>query len=58
MKNSPHFELRRLQLKDANGALVITGKVSCYYHKQLAQETIKPLRGDFQLVNRVHVEMS
>jgi hypothetical protein len=57
LKNSPHFELRRLQLNGSDGTLVITGKVSCYYHKQLAQETIKALRGNFRLDNRVYVEV-
>jgi hypothetical protein len=52
---STHPALRHLRVQDAEGSLVISGTVTCYYHKQLAQEAVKPLRGDLELVNRVKV---
>jgi hypothetical protein len=52
---STHPALRHLRVQDAEGSLVISGTVTCYYHKQLAQEALKPLRGDLELVNRVKV---
>ncbi len=58
LKRSPHFALRKLSVGGNDGTLIITGKVSSYYHKQLAQEILKPLRGHLQLVNQVYVEAS
>ena len=52
---STHPALRHLRVEGSGGALVISGTVTCYYHKQLAQEAVKPLRGDMQLVNDVKV---
>jgi hypothetical protein len=52
---STHPALRHLRVQGADGSLVISGTVSCYYHKQLAQEALKPLRGDLELVNHVKV---
>jgi len=52
---STHPALRHLHVEGSDGVLVISGTVTCYYHKQLAQEVLKPLRGDLQLVNHVKV---
>jgi hypothetical protein len=52
---STHPALRHLRVQDAEGTLVISGTVTCYYHKQLAQEALRPLRGDLELVNQVKV---
>jgi hypothetical protein len=50
-----HPALRHLRVEGSDGALVLSGTVNCYYHKQLAQEALKPLRGDLQLVNHITV---
>ncbi|MFO0966008.1 MAG: hypothetical protein U0793_10550 [Gemmataceae bacterium] len=55
LRRSSHPALRRLRVEGNDGALVISGKVTSYYLKQLAQETIMPVRGDLQLVNKVDV---
>jgi hypothetical protein len=53
--HNTHPALRHLRVEDSEGALVISGRVTCYYHKQLAQEALKSLRGELQLVNHVEV---
>jgi hypothetical protein len=53
---STHPALRHLRVQGSEGSLVISGTVTCYYHKQLAQEALKPLRGDLELVNQVTVD--
>ena len=41
--------------KETEEAIILSGSVSTYYHKQLAQETLMPLRGSRALHNRVIV---
>lgn len=36
-----------------DGAVVLTGRVRSYYHKQMAQETLRHLRG----IRRIHNEL-
>jgi len=55
LRLSPLPALRRLSLEETDAAVVISGKVSSYYLKQLAQETVKPALGGRRLVNRVLV---
>ncbi len=52
---STHPALRHLSVQGAGETLIISGTVTCYYHKQLAQEALKPIRGDLQLVNQIQV---
>jgi hypothetical protein len=47
--------LRKLAIKETEVEVVITGSVTSYYLKQLAQETIMPVVGKRELVNRVLV---
>lgn len=56
LKASSHRALRTLLVEEDESALVISGKVGSYYLKQLAQETIMPVRGPLTLVNKVNVE--
>ncbi len=55
LKRSSHPALRRLSVEGTEGNLVLSGQVSSYYLKQLAQETIMPIRGELGLVNHVDV---
>lgn len=50
--------LRKLCVEETDQVVVIAGQVSSYYLKQLAQETVMPLLGRRQLVNRVAVVRS
>jgi osmotically-inducible protein OsmY len=56
LQTSLHPALRRLAVEESNGAIIITGRVSSYYLKQMAQEAVMPLRGACVLINRVAVE--
>jgi hypothetical protein len=47
--------LRKLCVEESDAVVVITGSVSSYYLKQLAQETVMPLLGPRELFNRVKV---
>jgi hypothetical protein len=56
LRQSSHPALRRLLIEETATAVVISGRVTSYYLKQLAQETIMPMRGCRDVVNRVLVE--
>ena len=47
--------LRKLGVEENDATVVITGAVSSYYLKQLAQETVMPVLGERELLNRVMV---
>jgi hypothetical protein len=55
LRQSPLPPLRKLVLEETGEAVVIQGKVSSYYLKQLAQETVMPLLDGRKLLNRVVV---
>jgi hypothetical protein len=44
-----------LDIEETESGVVISGRVSSYYLKQLAQETVLPLLDRRELVNRVTV---
>ena len=52
---SPIPALRKLSLEESEVVIVIKGRVSSYYLKQLAQEAVKPALGGRTLLNRVEV---
>lgn len=52
---SPLPALRKLQLEETDGVVVIIGRVSSYYLKQLAQEAVMPALDGRELRNRVAV---
>ncbi len=56
LSNSSVRELRFLRVDGSANQLELTGRVGSYYHKQLAQETIRRVAGDMQMVNRVQVK--
>ena len=55
LRNSPIPALRKLSLEESESTITIRGKVSSFYLKQLAQETILPLMNGRELSNRVQV---
>jgi hypothetical protein len=52
---SPNPELRRLAVVESESEVVIEGRVSSYYLKQMAQESIRGALGQRRLCNRVEV---
>jgi DNA-binding response OmpR family regulator len=58
IRSSGLAELRTLNVHDDGEIIVITGQVSSYYLKQMAQETIRPCVDGRRLSNRVVVEVS
>jgi hypothetical protein len=58
LSQSPIPALRKLSVEETGADVVITGRVSTYYLKQLAQETVMPLLNRRQLRNQVTVVRS
>jgi osmotically-inducible protein OsmY len=56
LENSPFYELRELQVEQRDGALLISGSVSSFYHKQLAQEVVRSVCRDVEVVNAIRVD--
>ena len=52
---SPIQSLQRLKIEERDAALVISGSVGSYYHKQLAQEAVRSIAGDVDVVNAISV---
>ena len=55
LTSSPLGQLRRLVVTVDSTQVVITGRVSSYYLKQMAQETVRPVLGARTLLNHVEV---
>jgi hypothetical protein len=55
LRHSPIPALRKLEVEETDGEIVLSGTVASFYLKQLAQEAILPLLGQRGLVNRVRV---
>jgi hypothetical protein len=48
-------ELRQIRVDETDDALELSGTVRSYYHKQLAQETVRSVASGRRLINRVEV---
>ncbi|MBA4188299.1 MAG: hypothetical protein C0467_09865 [Planctomycetaceae bacterium] len=55
LTSSPLPQLRRLLVTATDHEVVITGRVTSYYMKQLAQESIRSFLGARRLLNQVEV---
>ena len=49
------FDLRRLQVSQDGEAIVLRGRVSSFYHKQLAQEVVRNATGGGEVINAIRV---
>ena len=56
LANSPFYELRQLRVEWHDDAMLLSGCVSSFYHKQLAQEVVRSVCRDTPLINSIHVE--
>jgi osmotically-inducible protein OsmY len=55
LRQSPYAELRRVRCRFREGVLVLHGRVSCYYLKQVAQHLVRRLTGVVEIENRLDV---
>lgn len=55
LRQSPLPALRKLMVRETDNSVILTGTVSTYYLKQLAQETVMPVLGGRELNNQVRV---
>jgi osmotically-inducible protein OsmY len=55
LRASPYFPLRSITCEFEEGTLLLSGCVTSYYLKQLAQETVRTLQSVRVIVNAVQV---
>jgi hypothetical protein len=55
LRDNPVNDLRRLEVIETEAELIVTGIVTSYYLKQMAQETVRPALNGRKLRNRVLV---
>ena len=55
LASSSVVDLRELTVSRSGTDLLISGRVNCFYHKQLAQETVRPHADNLRMVNSVDV---
>ncbi len=56
LADSPIYDLRALQVEYVDDALLISGRVETFYHKQLAQEVVRNVAHGVPVVNSIDVE--
>ena len=56
LSRSPVRDLRRIRVDGKADHLKLSGKVRSYYHKQLAQETVRGIARGMRLVNQIQVK--
>jgi hypothetical protein len=56
LRQSSHPVLRTVAVEETEMTVVLSGRVTSYYLKQLAQETVMPVSGERKLVNHILVE--
>lgn len=52
---SPIYAIRELRVEERDGCLHISGRVDTFYHKQVAQEVVRAVAEDLQVVNSILV---
>jgi osmotically-inducible protein OsmY len=55
LANSPFYELRELQVEQRDDMLLLSGAVSTFYHKQLAQEVVRSVCQGVEVINSIRV---
>ena len=56
LADSPVYDLRDLKVEQCEGTLIITGSVSSFYHKQLAQEVVRSVCRGSEIHNAILVK--
>jgi hypothetical protein len=55
LSESTVYALRELAIRTEGDTLVLSGQVSSFYHKQLAQELVRQYAEGLEVVNTIHV---
>lgn len=55
LANSPFHDLRSIRVDQQHGALLLDGRVSSFYYKQLAQEIVRAVCREVEVVNAIDV---
>lgn len=58
LQGSKIYTLRKLHVEDADGAIILRGRVESFYHKQLAQELIRTAIDGVEVLNALQVVYS
>ncbi len=53
---SPIYALHKLHVECEDGRMLLSGRVTTFYQKQLAQEAVRPFVEEFDLVNTIDVD--
>lgn len=53
---SPVFALRELDVNMAGEMVIISGRVNCFYYKQLAQEIVRNALAGVRVINAISVD--
>lgn len=56
IKTNPHLSGHRVTCREDSGIVVLQGKVSSFFQKQMAQESLKRLDGVARIVNQLEVD--
>jgi osmotically-inducible protein OsmY len=57
LRQCPHQEVRAVSCEFERGVLRLRGRLSSFFHKQLAQEAVARLSGVSEVLNEVVVAM-
>jgi osmotically-inducible protein OsmY len=55
LQKSKIYTLRKLQVEQTDGAIILRGRVESFYHKQLAQELIRTAIDGVEVINALQV---
>jgi osmotically-inducible protein OsmY len=55
LRRSPYMPIRTLSCDYEHGVLLLRGRLSSFYHKQIAQETVSDIEGVLHVVNEIEV---
>ncbi|KKK98209.1 hypothetical protein LCGC14_2645030 [marine sediment metagenome] len=56
LDSSPIYDLHDLHVDRQGKTLLISGSVSSFYHKQLAQEAVRSVCDGIEVINSIRVE--
>ena len=55
LRSNPHWPVRRVSCECDEGRLFLRGRLSSFFHKQLAQEAVADVDGVTQVINEIEV---